>query len=175
MRRVLALVLVIFLGVHSALAGVKKDQAKFIGGSESLPPTEAMGFVNTEDAFRPQFQYKAGKNSKVGKYTDGTFSLPYATVGKMIYGQEKHMRVGQTIALSALAGVGGLLLLLSKSHAHFLTIDYKDASRRRPDRKLRSRQAGDPSSAHLVGTAHGEEGRIRSCNHGTSSGKALNQ
>jgi len=128
MRRVLALVLVIFLGVHSALAGVKKDQAKFIGGSESLPPTEAMGFVNTEDAFRLQFQYKAGKNSKVGKYTDGTFSLPYATVGKMIYGQEKHMRVGQTIALSALAGVGGLLLLLSKSHVHFLTIDYKDAS-----------------------------------------------
>lgn len=128
MRRALALVLIVFLGVHSALAGVKKDQAKFIGGSESLPPTEAMGFLYTYDSVRLEFGYKAGKNSNLGKYKDGTFTLPYASVSKIIYGQEKHMRVGQTMALTALAGVGGLLLLLSKSHAHFLTIDYKDAS-----------------------------------------------
>ena len=37
------------------------------------------------------------------------------------------MRVGQTIALSVVAGVGGFSLLLSKSKSHYVTIEYKDA------------------------------------------------
>ena len=42
------------------------------------------------------------------------------------YGQHASLRIGQTIALAAVAGVGGLLLLLSKSKSHYLTFEYND-------------------------------------------------
>ncbi len=62
----------------------------------------------------------------MGKFPEGSFSLPYASITRFTYGDVKHLRVGQTIALAALAGVGGLLLLLSKSHTHYLNVDFKD-------------------------------------------------
>ena len=99
--------------------------AKVAGETTKSPPLGAMGFVYA-DPDRLNFEYYSGKNKEVGKYADGTFSLAYGNISRVTYGDVKHLRVGQTIALSALAGVGGLLLLLSKSHTHFLTIDYKD-------------------------------------------------
>jgi cell division septal protein FtsQ len=38
------------------------------------------------------------------------------------------LRVGQTIALAVVTGVGGLLLLLSKSKSHYVTIEYIDVT-----------------------------------------------
>lgn len=125
MRRVLTLLLLFTVSFQTAFAGVNSLMAKVAGGTTKSPPAGATGFIYA-DPDRLNFEYYSGKNKEVGKYADGTFSVPYANVGRVTYGDVKHLRVGQTIALAALAGVGGLLLLLSKSHTHYLTVDYTD-------------------------------------------------
>jgi hypothetical protein len=127
MRKVLVSCVLLFFCLHNSFAGVSNHQAKCSGGTTATPPIDALGFVDTRDEKHLNFAYKAGKNGEVGKYSEGVFEVPYANTTRLIYGQTKHLRIGQTIALSALAGVGGLLLLLSKSHTHYLTIEYKDA------------------------------------------------
>ena len=127
MRKILVCLLLIFFCLHSSFAGVSSHQAKCSGGTTNMPPVDAVGFLDTRDEGHLNFSYKEGKNGEVGKFSNGTFDVPYASTTRLVYGQTKHLRIGQTIALSALAGVGGLLLLLSKSHTHYLTIEYKDA------------------------------------------------
>jgi hypothetical protein len=127
MRKLLTFLLLIFFCLHSSFAGVSSHQARCSGGTTNTPPVEAVGFLDTRDEGNLNFSYKEGKNGEVGKFSNGTFDVPYASTTRLVYGQTKHLRIGQTIALSALAGVGGLLLLLSKSHTHYLTIEYKDA------------------------------------------------
>ncbi len=85
-----------------------------------------MGFLDAKDQELLNFNYKAGKNSETAGFPGGTFNVPYASVSRVTFGDVKHLRIGQTIALSAMAGVGGLLLLLSKSHSHYLTVYYND-------------------------------------------------
>ena len=128
MRRFLVVLLLILLTARSALAGVNSHLLKVEGDSASTPPVEAVGFVTTENTDHLTFSYKEGKNSAVGRFPPDDFDLPYRDVTRIIYGETKHLRVGQTIALTALAGVGGLLLLLSKSHTHYLTVEYNDRS-----------------------------------------------
>lgn len=72
------------------------------------------------------FKYRTATYRQTGKVTEGTFQIPYSKISRFVYGETKHLRVGQTIALTALAGAGGLLLLLSKSHTHYLTLYYTD-------------------------------------------------
>ena len=126
MRKLLSLLLSILLLNPVALAGVGSQQAKYSGGTTDAPPLDATGFLDTtrEDAL--VFTYKGGKNAKMGKFSGGSTTVPYREITRLVYGEQKHLRVGQTIALSALAGVGGLLLLLSKSRTHFVTIEFKD-------------------------------------------------
>ncbi len=126
MRRVFALALVLIFSLQSAVAGVDSHQAKVSGGSTHLPPVDAQGFLDAKDDAHVTFRYRAGKNGEIGKFPEGTFEVPYTKVSGIFYGDAKHLRVGQTIALTALAGVGGLLLLLSKSHTHYLSIEYSD-------------------------------------------------
>jgi hypothetical protein len=126
MQRLLALLLVFFLVLPSAFAGVSSEQAKFAGGTTNAMPLDAVGFLDAKDQQQLNFKYMAGKNGEVGKFPEGMFSLPYVSITRFTYGDVKHLRVGQTIALAALAGVGGLLLLFSKSHTHYLNVDYKD-------------------------------------------------
>ena len=129
-RRALALALILFVGIQAASAGVGSHQAKIAGGTLQSPPDGAVGFLDAKDQEHLEFKYKAGKNGQAGKFPEGSFAIPYAKMTRVTYGDTKHLRVGQTIALAALAGAGGLLLLLSKSHTHYLTIDYKDATGR---------------------------------------------
>jgi hypothetical protein len=128
MRRVLALFLLLSLAVQSASAGVNSHQAKVSGASTSVPPVSFQGFLDTTGKDALNFKYKSGRNGEVGNFPEGTFEVPYSKISRFVYGETKHLRVGQTIALSALAGAGGLLLLLSKSHSHYLTIDYMDGA-----------------------------------------------
>lgn len=127
MQRFVALLLILLFASAGAHAGVNSHQLKVSGNSAGKPPEEATGFMDQESQDQLIFRYKAGKNGDVGKFPEGTFELPYGNVTRFVYGNVKHLRVGQTLALAALAGVGGLLLLLSKSHTHYLSIDYKDS------------------------------------------------
>jgi hypothetical protein len=127
-RRILALILAPLLALQSASAGVNSHQAKVSGGTKGAAPVGSQGFLDTTEEARLIFKYRAGTNGELGKFPQGTFEVPYASIDRFVYGDAKHLRVGQTIALSALAGVGGILLLLSKSHTHYLSIDYRDAT-----------------------------------------------
>jgi hypothetical protein len=127
MHRALALLVVLFLSLPTAYAGVNSHQAVFYGGSTLTPPLTSTGFLDAKDENHLSFAYRAGKNGEIGHYAAGTFTVPYASVTRFIDGDTKHLRIGQTLALTALAGVGGLLLLLAKNHTHYLTLYFTDA------------------------------------------------
>jgi hypothetical protein len=128
MRRVFAVFFIVLFALQPAFAGVESHMTRYSGGTVKMPPVEATGFFDTEPQDHFEFSWVSGKNKEIGRYPEGIVSVPYESVTKLICGETKHLRVGQTIALTALAGVGGLLLLLSKSKTHYVTIEYKDAS-----------------------------------------------
>lgn len=118
--------LLILLATQSACAGVASNQAKVSGGTAGTPPVNSLGFLDTREIGSLVFKYKAPTFRQTRKVTEGSFQIPYARISRFVYGETRHLRVGQTIALTALAGAGGLLLLLSKSHTHYLTLYYTD-------------------------------------------------
>jgi hypothetical protein len=128
MRRALGLLLALTLITQSASAGVNSHRAKVSGGSTPAPVVGSEGIFDSTEEAQLIFKYKVRVKGNTGSFPDGVFELPYAKINKLIYGQTKNLRVGQTIALSAVAGVGGLLLLLSKSHTHYVSVDYTDES-----------------------------------------------
>ena len=125
-RKFVAAGVICLLVPYEAVVGVASHQAKFSGGTVTTPAIGATGVFDNAAVEQLSFRYKAGKSKVSGPYPEGTVTIPYADVTRLIYGDVKHLRVGETIALAALAGVGGLLLLLSKSHTHYLAINYKD-------------------------------------------------
>lgn len=127
MQRLLALFLACVLFVNAAFAGVNRNKSRYVGGTTKGIPVPSVGVLDTTGQTLLAFNYEPGKAIDKSKFAAGTFSLPYPEITAIGYGQHASLRVGETIALSALAGVGGLLLLLSKSKSHYVTIEYKDA------------------------------------------------
>jgi hypothetical protein len=128
MRRSLALLLTCVLFANAAFAGVNSNKSKYVGGTAKDIPVPSVGVLDTTNESLLAFKYEQGKAIDKTKFAAGSFSLPYPEITAIGYGQHASLRVGQTIALSALAGVGGLLLLLSKSKSHYVTIEYNDAA-----------------------------------------------
>lgn len=127
MRRALGLLLVLILVVQNASGSVNSHRAKVSGGSTPVPPAASEGIFDTTEQAHLIFKYKVRTKGEI-PFPDAVFEVPYAKISKLVYGQTKNLRIGQTIALSAVAGAGGLLLLLSKSHTHYVSIDYTDDS-----------------------------------------------
>jgi hypothetical protein len=126
MQNVLALLLICALTVPSAFAGLNRNKARYVGGTTTIPPAKAVGILSATDEGHLTFNYEGGKAADKTKFPAGDFSLPYSEITAIGYGQHASLRIGQTIALAAVAGVGGLLLLLSKSKSHYLTFEYQD-------------------------------------------------
>jgi hypothetical protein len=126
MRRFLALLLICVLFANPAFAGLNPNKSRYVGGTAKDIPVPSLGALDTTDQAHLTFNYEPGKALDKSKFTAGSFSLPYPEITAIGYGQHASLRVGQTIALSVVAGVGGLLLLLSKSKSHYVTIEYKD-------------------------------------------------
>ncbi len=126
MRILLVLFLILSISLQPVFAGVSGQQAKAVASTTQAPPDGAVGFLDVKDQERLNFRFRAGKDAELGKFPNGTFEIAFASMSRVTYGDTKHLRVGETIALTALAGAGGLLLLLSKSHTHYLTVDYTD-------------------------------------------------
>jgi len=126
MQKVLALLLICALTVSSAFAGLNRNKAKYVGGTTTALPVQSLGFLSATDEGHLTFNYERGKAADKTNFPAGDFSLPYSEITAIGYGQHASLRIGQTIALAAVAGVGGLLLLLSKSKSHYLTFEYND-------------------------------------------------
>jgi hypothetical protein len=126
MRRFLALLLSCVLFVNAAFAGLNRNKSRYVGGTVKDIPVPSVGALDTTGQADLTFHYEPGKAIDKSRFAGGSFSLPYPEITAIGYGQHASLRVGQTIALSVVAGVGGLLLLLSKSKSHYVTIEYKD-------------------------------------------------
>ena len=126
MYRALTLILVFSITLQGATATLNGYEARVSGSSAGAVPVGADGRIDTRDEGHLTFKYSSGRSWEVGKYPKGSLDMPYPKISKFVYGETKNLRVGQTIALSAVAGVGGLLLLLSKSRTHYLSIYYTD-------------------------------------------------
>lgn len=112
MKRTIAALLTASL----AFAAVRGEEVAYIGGTLKIPAgTE--GALDTDDAKALRFQY--GKE---------TYTIPYASVSSMEFGQKVGRRVGATIALGATTlGLMALPMLFSKKKKHYLTIGFQNA------------------------------------------------
>ncbi len=110
------------LADHVVLALGSRNAAYF-GGTITVfgsPEDPVEGRLDTNDehalAFTP--------NGK--KFTGKTFSIAYASILDLEYGQKAGRRVGAAAATTILLGPIGLLSLFSKKRKHFLTVGFKD-------------------------------------------------
>jgi hypothetical protein len=100
--------LLLLLGFGVTLAAVDGDKAAYVGGTMVGVKEKVEGKLTTDDAADLIFTAKQAR-----------FSIPYAKVDSIEYGQKAGRRVGVAIAISPVA-------LLSKKRNHFLTVGYKD-------------------------------------------------
>lgn len=122
--RLVALALVLMMGAeHAALALDARDAAYF-GGTLTVfgnPKDPVEGRLDTTD--QTALQFAAFGRDYAGK----TFSIPYANIVDLEYGQKAGRRVGAAAATTVLLGPIGLISLFSKKRKHYLTVGFKDA------------------------------------------------
>lgn len=121
-RSVAALLVLIMATEHSVFAVGSKNAAYF-GGTITVfgtPKDPVEGTLDTANesalVFTPHDKKLSGKG----------FSIPYAKVIDLEYGQKAGRRVGAAIGTTILLGPVGLVSLFSKKRKHFLTMGFKD-------------------------------------------------
>jgi hypothetical protein len=108
---------------ESMLWAVDSRGASYFGGtvnkfSGAKDPVE--GTLDTTN--ETYLVFKAGKKP----FRDETFSIEYAKIIDLEYGQKAGRRVGAAVATTVLLGPIGLLSLFSKKRKHYLTIGFMD-------------------------------------------------
>lgn len=104
---VAALVVVLSSTIQAAVRG---NEVMYVGGTMATVPERTEGHLDlTGDKLA---EFKSKKSS---------FSIPFARVTSLEYGQKAGRRVGAALAVSP-------VLLLSKKRKHFLTIAFEDAA-----------------------------------------------
>jgi hypothetical protein len=93
-----------------ALAAVRGDDVKYVGGTIASLPQGVEGELNATDGNVLRFTSRKG-----------TFEIPYESVTSIEYGQKAGRRIGVAIMVSPIA-------LLSKKRKHYLSIGYRDAN-----------------------------------------------
>jgi hypothetical protein len=93
----------------AVLIAVDGDKAMYMGGTLTTVQEKAEGKLGTSNT---EFAFDAGKK--------GSFSIPYASITALEYGQKAGRRVAVAVLVSPLA-------LFSKKRNHYLTITYKDS------------------------------------------------
>src|SRR5262249_51810412 len=78
------------------------------------------GILNTKD--EDELIFTATDKGFSGQW----FSIPYAQIIDLEYGQKAGRRVGAAVATTVLLGPIGLLTLFSKKRSHYLTVGFKD-------------------------------------------------
>jgi hypothetical protein len=89
----------------STPAAVRGHHAAYIGGTAAIP-REIQGSLDTDDTRELQFRYRAG-----------VYSIPYASITSMEFGEKIGRRVGVALAV-------GWIALFSKKKRHYLTLGY---------------------------------------------------
>lgn len=111
MTRAVSVLLVFVMFAELCFAGVGSNEAKYIGGTAPLAKDKEAA-LNVSDP-------------TILSFADWT--LPYAKITALSYGQHAGRRVGTTVALGVTTlGIGALPVLFSKKRRHYLTVEYTD-------------------------------------------------
>ena len=112
-RRIASIfLLVALLCPAPLLAAVRGKEVMYVGGTIKSVPEATVGELDTQSEQALNF------NSP-----KGSFSIPYAQITSLEYGQKAGRRVGVAIVITVWA-------LFSKKRKHFLTIGFKDGEGR---------------------------------------------
>ena len=121
-RFMAALVLAVMVAEH-LVSAIGSKNASYFGGTITVfgtpkEPVEGRLDTSNPDAliFTPINKEFAGK----------MFSVPYAKIIDLEYGQKAGRRVGAAAVTTVLLGPIGLLTLFSKKRKHYLTVGFKD-------------------------------------------------
>lgn len=121
--RVVAAMLVAIMFADSTLLALDSKDAAYFGGTITV-------FGNPKDAVEGKLDTSDEKTllfAAYGKEFAGkTFSISYAKISDLEYGQKAGRRVGAAAATTVLLGPLGLITLFSKKRKHYLTIGFKD-------------------------------------------------
>lgn len=121
--RVAAAMLVAIMLTDSTLLALDSKDAAYFGGTITV-------FGNPKDAVEGKLDTSDEKTllfAAYGKEFAGkTFSISYAKISDLEYGQKAGRRVGAAAATTVLLGPLGLITLFSKKRKHYLTIGFKD-------------------------------------------------
>ncbi|MBI1983898.1 MAG: hypothetical protein HYS61_06840 [Acidobacteria bacterium] len=110
MHRILAGILILGIACPApAMAAVRGKEVMYVGGTIQSLPEATEGQLDTQN-----------ETSLVFTCPKGSFSIPYAQITSLEYGQKAGRRVGVAIVITVWA-------LFSKKRKHFLTIGFKDA------------------------------------------------
>jgi hypothetical protein len=105
-----ALVSILAIASSTGWAAVRGNEVMYVGGTMTAVPEKTEGTFDVSSDKTAEFKSK--KNN---------FSIPFAKVTSLEYGQKAGRRVGAALAVSP-------VLLLSKKRKHFLTIAFEDAA-----------------------------------------------
>jgi hypothetical protein len=116
LKKIVVITLLIFLTSSISLYAVGSHDAQYVGGTVAAIPKSQSGQLNVADASL-DFQYQKS-----------SFSIPYASVTDMEYGDKPSTRIGTSIGVALICWPCGIATLFVKAKHHFLTLEFTDSS-----------------------------------------------
>jgi hypothetical protein len=108
--------LLIYLTSSISLYAVGSHDAQYVGGTVAAMPKSQSGQLNVADA------------SLGFQYQKSSFSIPYASVTDMEYGDKPSTRIGTSIGVALICWPCGIATLFVKAKHHFPTLEFTDSS-----------------------------------------------
>jgi hypothetical protein len=116
-KKILVTTLSIFLFASSlSLYAVGSHDAQYVGGTVAAIPKSQTGQLTAADTGL-DFQYHKS-----------SFSIPYASINDMEYGDKPSTRIGTSIGVALVCWPCGIATLFVKAKHHFLTLEFTDSS-----------------------------------------------
>jgi hypothetical protein len=117
LKKILVITLaIILLASTTSLYAVGSHDAQYVGGTVAAIPKSQTGQLNVADA------------SLDFKYEKSSYSIPYASVNDMEYGNKPSTRIGTSIGVALVCWPCAIATLFIKAKHHFLTLEFTDGS-----------------------------------------------
>ena len=115
MKKILTIILPLFLlAPTTSLYAVGPHESQYVGGTVEAIPKSQTGELVVADA-NLNFQYKKS-----------SFTIPYASITDMEYGDKPSTRIGTSIGVALICWPCGIATLFVKAKHHFLTLEFMD-------------------------------------------------